>query len=157
VLADVVQLTGKTVLVVGTGAVGGHVARICKQGFEMHVLGLARASRSHPHVDRYVERADLHTALAEAHFVVLCAPHTPETHHLLDAASLAAMRPDAILVNVARGQLVDEAALVVALQSGAIAGAGLDTFEVEPLPPTARCGRSRTCSSHRTPRPPATT
>ena len=134
-LSRIAQLAGKTVLVVGTGGVGGHVARMCKRGFEMYVLGLARASRSHPHVDRYVERADLHAALAEAHFVVLCAPHTPQTHHLVDAAALAAMRPDAILVNVARGQLVDEAALGVALESGAIAGAGLDTFAAEPLPP----------------------
>jgi phosphoglycerate dehydrogenase-like enzyme len=134
-VAKMVQLTGKTVLVVGTGAIGGQVARICRRGFAMRVLGMARTRRGHPDVDGYVEREQLPAALAEAHFVILCAPHTPETHHLIDAAALAAMRPEAILVNVARGGLVDEGALAAALAAGAIGGAGLDTFAVEPLPP----------------------
>ena len=70
--------------------------------------------------------------LSTADVVSLHTPHTPETHHLIDAAALAAMKPTAILVNTARGKIVDEVALVAALQEGAIAGAALDVFEFEP-------------------------
>jgi D-2-hydroxyacid dehydrogenase (NADP+) len=80
-----------------------------------------------------VARADLPAALGEADVVCLLLPLTPDTRHLLDAAALAAMRPDAVLINVARGELVDEAALVAALQAGRLAGAGLDTVREEPL------------------------
>lgn len=129
-----VDLFGKTALIMGVGAVGGHLARICKVGLQMHVLGTARTRRDNPHVARYIERPDLHIALSEADFVVLCLAHTPETDRIIDAEALAAMKPTAYLVNVTRGRLVDEEALVTALREGRIAGAGLDATAVEPLP-----------------------
>lgn len=136
-LADerpMVDTFGKTVLILGVGEVGGHLARMCRVGLRMRVLGLARTRRDDPHVERYIERADLHAALGEADFVALCLALTPETARIIDAAALAAMRPTAYLVNVARGGLVDEDALVAALRAGRLAGAGLDATAVEPLP-----------------------
>lgn len=136
-LADerpMVDVVGKTALILGVGAVGGHLARMCKAGLGMRVLGLARTRRHNPHVDRYIERADLPAALGEADFVALCLALTPATARIIDAAALAAMRPTAYLVNVTRGGLVDEDALAAALRDGRLAGAGLDAAAVEPLP-----------------------
>lgn len=131
---SMVDLFGKTVLIMGVGAVGGNLARICKLGLGMRVLGTARTRRDNPHVDRYIEPPDLHATLGEADFVVLCLAQTEETVRIIDAAALAAMKPTAFLVNVTRGGLVDEEALVSALRTGRIAGAGLDALAVEPLP-----------------------
>jgi D-2-hydroxyacid dehydrogenase (NADP+) len=128
------QLFEKTIAILGVGAVGGNLARMCKAGFGMTVLGLARTRRNDPHVDRYFHRDELSTALAEADFVALTLPLTPATERIIDAAALAAMKPTAYLVNVSRGRLVDEEALVAALRSGRLAGAGLDATPVEPLP-----------------------
>ncbi|HEY8598161.1 MAG TPA: D-2-hydroxyacid dehydrogenase [Thermomicrobiales bacterium] len=128
------DLFGKTVLILGVGGIGGHLARMCRVGLQMRVLGTARTRHDDPHVERYVAPPDLPAALGEADFVVLCLALTAETRGIIDAAALAAMRPTAYLVNVARGGLVDEAALVAALQAGRIAGAGLDSFATEPLP-----------------------
>ena len=136
-LADerpMVDVFGKTVLIMGVGAVGSHLARICKSGLQMRVLGTARTRHDDPSVDRYVEHPDLHAALGEADFVALCLALTPETERIIDAAALAAMKPSAYLINVARGGLVDEEALIAALCTGRIAGAGLDATVVEPLP-----------------------
>jgi phosphoglycerate dehydrogenase-like enzyme len=130
-----VELRGKTILILGVGAVGSALARICKRGLGMRVIGFARARRSCPDVDAYVERAALPRAFAEADVVSLSLPVTPATTRIVDAAALAAMKPGAYLINVARGQLVDEAALIEALRAGRLAGAGLDAFAVEPLPP----------------------
>jgi D-2-hydroxyacid dehydrogenase (NADP+) len=129
-----VQLYGKTIAILGVGAVGGNLARICQAGFGMKVLGLARTRRAAPYVDRYFKKPELHAALAEADVVALCLPLTPETKQIIDAGVLAAMKPGAYLINVARGGLVDEEALAAALQSGKLAGAGLDATAVEPLP-----------------------
>ena len=129
-----VQLFGKTIAILGVGQVGGHLARICRVGFGMRVLGLARTRLDHPHVDRYVDRAELPAALAEADVVALCLALTPATERIVDAAALAAMKPSALLVNVARGGLVDESALIEALRAGRLGGAGLDATAVEPLP-----------------------
>jgi phosphoglycerate dehydrogenase-like enzyme len=124
----------KTVLILGVGGVGGHLARICRVGLQMRVLGTARTRHDDPHVERYVEPHELPAALGEADFVVLCLALTAETRGMIDAAALAAMRPTAYLINVARGGVVDEGALVAALQSGQVAGAGLDVTTTEPLP-----------------------
>jgi glyoxylate reductase len=113
------ELEGKTLLVVGAGRTGRKVERIASAGFGMRVVTAGRGD-------------DLHAALADADVVSLHVPLTPETHHLIGAAELAAMKPEAILVNTARGPVVDEAALVEALQAGTIAGAGLDVYEHEP-------------------------
>jgi phosphoglycerate dehydrogenase-like enzyme len=129
------QLFGKTILILGVGEVGGRLARICQVGFGMRVLGLSRTRRDNPHVDRYIERTELHTALGEADVVALCLALTPSTERIIDADALAAMKPTALLINVARGKLVDEAALIAALQAGRLGGAGLDATAVEPPPP----------------------
>jgi glyoxylate reductase len=111
-------LEGKTVAIVGPGRIGRETAR------------LAKAFGAQP---TFVGRDDpLHAALAEADVVSLHCPLTDATHHLIDAAALAAMRPSAVLVNTARGPIVDERALVDALSRGVIAGAALDVFEREP-------------------------
>ena len=111
-------LEGKCVLVVGPGRIGRRVAELA----EAHGAAVDLAGRGD----------DLQGALATADVVSLHCPLTPETRHLIDAASLSAMKPSAILVNTARGAIVDEAALVSALQDGSIAGAALDVFEHEP-------------------------
>jgi glyoxylate reductase len=111
-------LEGKCVLVVGPGRIGRRVAELA----EAHGAAVDLAGRGD----------DLHGALATADVVSLHCPLTPETRHLIDAASLSAMKPSAILVNTARGAIVDEAALVSALHDGSIAGAALDVFEHEP-------------------------
>jgi glyoxylate reductase len=111
-------LDGKTVAIVGPGRIGRETAR------------LAEAFGARP---SFVGRDDpLHAALAEADVVSLHCPLTDATHHLIDAEALAAMRPSAVLVNTARGPIVDERALVDALSRGTIAGAALDVFEFEP-------------------------
>ena len=128
------DLFGKTVLILGVGGIGGHLARTCRVGLGMRVLGTARTRRDDPHVERYVAPHELPAALGEADFVVLCLALTAETRGIIGAAALVAMKPTAYLVNVARGGLVDEPALVAALQAGRIAGAGLDCTAAEPLP-----------------------
>jgi phosphoglycerate dehydrogenase-like enzyme len=84
--------------------------------------------------DRYLPAAQLEEVLHQADYVILAAPVTPETHHLMNAARLRAMKPTAFLINVARGTLIDEAALIDTLRRRAIAGAALDVTEREPLP-----------------------
>ena len=98
----------------------------------MRVLGLSRVNRDNPHVDSYFEKHDLHSALEESDFVALCLALTPETRRIINAPALAAMKPTAFLINVTRGGLVDETALIEALTNRRIAGAGLDATETEP-------------------------
>lgn len=134
------ELTGQTLLVVGLGRIGEALARRAK-AFEMKVFGVKR-SPTHRHgdrdtVDRVVGLDALDGVLPEADHVVLALPLTVETRHLFDAARLARMKPTARLYNVGRGALIDEAALATALADRRIAGAGLDVFEQEPLPPTS--------------------
>jgi len=101
----------------------------------MHVVGVSRTGRRVPHVDRVHRMYNLHRALSAADFVVLVLPLTRTTRGVIDAAALAAMRPGAWLINIGRGALVDEPALLEALHSRRIAGAVLDVFATEPLPP----------------------
>jgi phosphoglycerate dehydrogenase-like enzyme len=129
-----VELRGNTMLVMGVGAIGAGVARICKAGFQMRVLGFSRTTRGDPLVDAYVDRSGLHGALGEADFVCLALPVTPETEGIMDADAIAAMKSTAYLINVARGAIVVEAALLEALRSGRIAGAALDVLTEEPAP-----------------------
>lgn len=125
------ELSGRTLGVVGMGAVGSALARIAGSGFGMTVLCHKR-SAGVPEGVRRVAMADL---LAAADVVVLCCPLTDATRGLIDAAALAAMRPGAVLVNVARGPVVVEEALVAALRSGHLRGAAVDVFDTQPLPP----------------------
>jgi D-2-hydroxyacid dehydrogenase (NADP+) len=129
------ELRGRTIAILGVGEIGGRLARMCQAGLGMRVLGLTRVRRACPYVDRYFGPGDLPGALAEADAVAVTLPATAATERLVGAAALAALRPTAFLVNVARGALVDEPALVAALRAGRLAGAALDVFETEPLPP----------------------
>ncbi|MFN3854564.1 MAG: D-2-hydroxyacid dehydrogenase [Phreatobacter sp.] len=128
------ELAGKTLLIVGLGGIGARLARFAR-AFDMTVIGLKRdISAPMDAVDRLVGPAALDAALAEADIVALTCPLTPQTEGLINASRLAAMKPSALLVNCARGRVVDEAALVEALRSGRIAGAALDVTVEEPLP-----------------------
>jgi len=129
-------LEGKSVGIVGMGAVGTHLARVC-QAFGTRVYGFSRTLRPVEGVDQMCSREDLVKLIPELDFVVLALPADGDTRHLVDAKLLAAMKPSAYLINIGRGSVVDEDALVRALSDGTIAGAGLDVFATEPLPPTS--------------------
>ena len=128
------KLRGRTLTLLGTGNIGGEIARVAR-AVGMHVVGVSRTGRRVPHVDRVHRMNNLHRALSAADFVVLVLPLTRTTRGVIDAAALAAMRPGAWLINIGRGALVDEPALLEALQSRRVAGAVLDVFATEPLPP----------------------
>jgi phosphoglycerate dehydrogenase-like enzyme len=130
------ELGGKTLVVVGLGRIGLRLARLAA-AFDMRVIGVRRSAGPQPHVAAVVHPDALAQAVAEADVVALTCPLTPETEGLVDARILAAMKPSALLINVARGRVVDEAALFDALGNSAIAGAGLDCFHEEPLPPVS--------------------
>jgi glyoxylate reductase len=119
---------GKTVGVVGPGRIGGCVARTMVHGFNCRVLYTARSEKP----DLPATRVELDELVRESDFISLHCPLTPETHHLINAERLGAMKPTAVLVNTARGPVVDEAALVEALKAKRIAGAGFDVYEDEP-------------------------
>lgn len=120
------EIAGMTAGVVGVGEIGRRVAIICRNGFGMRVLGHQRRLERLP---PEAEAADLDHLVAQSDFVVLACPLNPDTHHLFGAARLAAMRRSAWLINVGRGPVVDEAALVEALHERRIAGAMLDVYE----------------------------
>jgi D-3-phosphoglycerate dehydrogenase len=130
-------VAGTSVGIVGFGDVGSRLAGLL-DGFNVDVY----AHDPYVHeIDTEVTGAtltDFETTLSEPEAVVVCAEHTEETRGMMDADAFDAMRPSAVLVNVARGPIVDTDALVAALESGGIAGAGLDVFETEPLPPDHR-------------------
>ena len=123
-------LSGRSLGVIGYGRIGREVVRLLRP-WELRVLV---AQRSDPR-DPDVAHVPLDALLEEADVVVVACPLTPETHHLLDARRLALMKATALLVNVARGPVVDQAALAEALRDGRLAGAGLDVFEQEPVDP----------------------
>jgi D-3-phosphoglycerate dehydrogenase len=124
------ELLGRTLGVIGMGNVGARIAEICSAAFRMRVLGTPTRSRALP---AFVESASAERIFAESDFVVLACPLTAETRHLANAARLASMKPGAALVNVARGPVVDEGALVAALTARRIRGAVLDVFAEQPL------------------------
>lgn len=125
---------GKTAIVVGTGRIGGRIARLCK-ALGMRVIGVRRdPTQGVDGADEVHGFRDLPRLAPRADFLVLACPLTDETRNLVDAAVLAAMKPTARVVNVARGRVVDEPALVAALREGRIGGAALDVTADEPLP-----------------------
>lgn len=126
------DLAGRTMGIVGLGAVGRAVARIAQHGFGLDVAAFTRTPANVPEGVRAV---DLDTLVSTADVLVLCCPLTPQTRGLIGPGRIAAMKPGALIVNVARGPVVDEAALVAALQSGRIGGAALDVFDTQPPPP----------------------
>lgn len=132
---ELFELAGKTMLLVGVGAIGRRTAQVAG-ALGMRVLGVrSDPSKTVPGIERMYSPQELEKALPEADFVVLTIPLTPDTRGLFGARSFAQMKPSAYLINIGRGGTVDEPALIQALQNGQIAGAGLDVFASEPLPP----------------------
>lgn len=142
------ELRGATVGIVGYGSIGRQIGRMA-HAFGMRVLAMRRtgiverqtyriaalASEVEPEPDAIYLPGQLGEMLAECDYVVLIVPYTAESHHMIDEAALRAMKPSAYLINIARGGVVEEPALIRALQERWIAGAALDVFEQEPLPP----------------------
>lgn len=129
------ELHGSHLAILGAGPIGANLARLAA-ALGMRVRVMRRdAGRAVPHAEAVVPPTELHALLAWADVVVLAVPLTAATRGLIGAAELRAMKASALLINVARGEVVDEAALADCLRRGAIAGAALDAFEQEPLPP----------------------
>ncbi len=128
-------LLGRIVVIVGVGSISETLAVRCK-AFGLRVIGITRRSEA-AGFDELYPRERLREVAARADFMVLVTPYTPETHHMIDAAVLAAMPKSAYVINIARGRVIDEVALIAALQTGGIAGAALDVFDAEPLPKTS--------------------
>jgi D-2-hydroxyacid dehydrogenase (NADP+) len=126
-------LAGKTVGIVGVGAIAEALALRCTS-LEMQVVGVSSTPRPVAGFSRVCAREDLEQVAGEVDFLVLLTPYTPATHGIVSAGVLAALKPSSFLINVARGGVVDEPALVAALEQGRIAGAALDVFGQEPLP-----------------------
>ena len=129
---DLQELSGKTVCILGCGSIGSECARRFT-AFDCSVIGVATARRSQPFFEEVVALEDLDTVLPQADVVVVTIPLTETTRHLLDESRFARMKPGALLVNMARGAIVDTDALLAALKSGHLSGAVLDVFEEEPL------------------------
>jgi phosphoglycerate dehydrogenase-like enzyme len=128
------ELRGRTVAIVGLGKIGMEVARVSR-ALGLRVTGMRRGGAvADAVVDVQRPPAELRELLADADYVVLAVPHTADTEALIGAAELSAMRRGAVLVNVARGKVVDEPGLIEALRSGQLGGAALDVFAQEPLP-----------------------
>jgi phosphoglycerate dehydrogenase-like enzyme len=131
------ELGGKTLVIVGMGRIGTRLATLAK-AFDMRVIAIRRdPSKGAAAADKVVGEEDRLGMLPQADFVALTCPLTPRTENLIDAKALAAMKPSAYLVNVARGKVVNEPALVEALDQNRIAGAALDCVWEEPLPATS--------------------
>jgi phosphoglycerate dehydrogenase-like enzyme len=131
------ELAGKTLLIIGIGGIGGRLARLAK-ALDMRVIGIRRDPGAGANgADAVHTLAALHRLLPQADIVALTCPLTPETTGVIDARALASMKTTAVLINVARGRCVDEAALIQALRDRRIAAAGLDCFAEEPLPPAS--------------------
>ncbi len=127
-------LHGKTAVIAGVGIVGGAIAEILK-AFGMRTVGVSHTPRDAAGFDEVLPVERLHDAASQADYLINVLPAAPYNFALFDAAVFAAMKPSAYYISAGRGQTVDEAALVAALQERRIAGAALDVFETEPLPP----------------------
>jgi phosphoglycerate dehydrogenase-like enzyme len=133
---DVLELSSQTLGIVGHGDIGRAIARRAK-AFGMKVIALRRDTSPRAgdeDVDQVFANADLHKMLPLCDYVVAAAPLTPQTRHMISTAEFAVMKPSVIVMNVGRGPVIDEAAIVTALRTKQIRGAVLDVFEVEPLP-----------------------
>ena len=129
------DLEGRTLAIVGLGRVGAEIARMCR-ALGLTVIG-TDVSSAPEIVDRYYEISQLHAMLREADVLVLMVPHTPQTEKMIGAKELARLPRGAYFINIARGAVVDQPALVEALRSGHLGGAALDVFSEEPLPPSS--------------------
>jgi phosphoglycerate dehydrogenase-like enzyme len=133
---DVRELGGATVGIIGFGGIGRAVAERARC-LGMRVIAMRRRPEPTPLADKIWGPEGLNELLAQSDYVVISTPLTPETRNLIGAKELALMQPDAVLINVARGAIVDEPALIAALQTGKLRGAGLDVTTEEPLPATS--------------------
>ena len=133
-------LLGKIAVLVGVGAISEELALRCK-AFGMRVVGISDARSAGQGFDAIRPRRELIASAGEADFLIVLAAYSPQTRHLISAEVLDALRPQAFLINLARGPVVDEAALINRLERGTFAGAGLDVFDVEPLPADSRLWR----------------
>jgi glyoxylate/hydroxypyruvate reductase A len=131
---DTLKLRGTTLCIVGLGDIGRHIARAAR-ALSMRVIGVTRTGRSVAGVERIYRPRAIRAALGRADFAVLTLPLSAQTRGLIGARELAAMKASAWLINIARGPIVDEAALLSSLRARRIAGAVLDVFDTEPLPP----------------------
>ena len=127
-------LWSKTATILGVGAISEQLALRCK-AFDMHVIGVSSSRTQVANFDEMFPRERIVEAVAKADVFVVLIPYSPETHHIVDRKVIEAMKPSALLINIARGKVIDEPVLAEALAQRKIAGAGLDVFEVEPLPP----------------------
>jgi len=130
------ELHRKTIGIIGFGRIGDKVAHIAK-GFDMHVLAVSTSHRYQPEIDSWYPIDKLHNVLEQSDFVINALPLTHDTKNLFDKKAFAAMKEGAIFINIGRGETVNEKALINALKSGHVAGAGLDVFAKEPLPKTS--------------------
>ncbi|PPR58827.1 MAG: D-3-phosphoglycerate dehydrogenase [Alphaproteobacteria bacterium MarineAlpha3_Bin6] len=126
-------LENRLVAIMGLGAIAEHMAR-CFRALGMTVYGISRTNRKIEGIDKVFSRDELTEAVKDVDFLIALVPFNPETHNIIDAKVFYAMKPSACLINVARGGVVDEAALIDALKNREISGAGLDVFEESPLP-----------------------
>jgi glyoxylate/hydroxypyruvate reductase len=133
-------IVGKTLLIVGVGSVGGRAARFAKK-FGMHTLGIRRSGEPHPHIDEMCHPRDLDRLLPRSEFVLVTAPHTKETHHMIGARQLQLMKKGAGLINYSRANLVDYVALRNKLKRRELS-AVLDVFDPEPLPSSSPLWRT---------------
>jgi phosphoglycerate dehydrogenase-like enzyme len=138
------DLSAKTLGIVGHGGIGAASARVAR-AFGMRVLATRRSAIDDPNVDQAYTPDRLHDLLGASDYVVLCVPLTQQTRHMIGAAELAAMRSHAVLINVARGGVVDEPALIAALEAKHIRGATLDVVSEEPLPESSRLWQLENC------------
>lgn len=129
------HVSGKTVGIIGMGRIGQAIAQRCHFGFGMDVIYYNRSPKPMEFPARQVE--SLEALAAQADIVVVAVPGGAETHHIVGSSVFEAMKPSGHFVNIARGDVVNEAALIAALQAGAFAGAGLDVYEKEPIVPEA--------------------
>jgi len=128
------HMSGKTLGIVGMGRIGQAIAQRARLGFGMKVIFYNRSKKE---IEGCEQLTSINQVMALSDVIALALPGGPETHHIIDRDTLAALRPHAVLVNIARGDILDEAALIEALVTGEIAGAGLDVYEYEPKVPDA--------------------
>jgi len=129
------EVNGQVLLIVGYGSIGREVAKRAK-AFDLRVWGVTRSGKGDgTHLEKMFSAAQLHEALPGADYVLIAAPETGETKRLIGSAELAKMKRGARLINVGRGSLMDEAAVIRALERGELGGAAVDVAETEPLPP----------------------
>jgi len=130
---NITPLDGRTIAIIGYGSIGKELGRKAK-AFDMNVIGISRSGTGDENSDQAVTVDKMLDVLPEADVVAVALPSNPESENLVDNKAFAAMKPGAVFVNVGRGLTMDQNALIKGLQSGHLGGAGLDVFEVEPLP-----------------------